>query len=292
MAWVTSAAGTLIVVVALLDIFHTLWHPGGFGGIARGVFRSVWWATKRTLPRHGRTLAGPIGLLAAVVTWSGLMIVGWMLVYLPRMPDGFYFGSSLRPEQSSDVLAALYLSMVTVATLGFGDIIPRDPALRLLTPLEALLGFVLLTAAISWVLQIYPALGRRRAAAKRLSVLRSSHSTDLLVGGDPSVATQWLDSVTDGVIQAEVDYMQYAESYYFLEKEEEMSLPAMLPYAREMVRAGSRSPAAEVRVAADMLDASVEGLALRLDGSFLRTGGSTEQVLAAYAADHGIDSGE
>lgn len=142
-----------------------------------------------------------------------------MLVYLPHMPEGFYFGTALKPEESSDVLAALYLSLVTVATLGFGDIIPADPVLRLLTPFEALLGFVLLTAAISWILQVYPALGRRRSVAKRLSILRSSHSTDVVEGGDSCVASRMLESVTDGVIQAETDLMQNAESYYFLEED-------------------------------------------------------------------------
>ncbi|MSY86162.1 MAG: hypothetical protein F2693_15795 [Actinobacteria bacterium] len=128
------------------------------------------------------------------------------------MSDGFYFGSALRPKQSSDALTALYLSLVTVATLGFGDVTPADPVLRLLAPFEALLGFVLLTAAISWILQVYPALGRRRSVAKRLSLLQSSHATTVVAGGEPCVASRLLDAVTDGTIQAETDLMQYAES--------------------------------------------------------------------------------
>ena len=59
-----SAAGLLVVLVALWDIFHTLWHPGGFGRIARWVFQLVWWATKHVLPSHTRQLAGPIGTAA------------------------------------------------------------------------------------------------------------------------------------------------------------------------------------------------------------------------------------
>lgn len=79
------------------------------------------------------------------------------------MPEGFNFGSSLDPHRSSDAVATLDLSLATVGTLGFGDILPADPVLRVLAPVQALLGFVLLTAAISWVLQVYPALGRPRA---------------------------------------------------------------------------------------------------------------------------------
>ena len=35
------------------------------------------------------------------------MVIGWALVYLPHMPDGFYFGSALQPQQSSDSITAL-----------------------------------------------------------------------------------------------------------------------------------------------------------------------------------------
>jgi hypothetical protein len=288
MGWIISSAGLLVVLVALWDIFHTLWHPGGFGRIAHSVFQVVWGATKRVLPSHTRHLAGPFGILGTVMLWTGLVVVGWTLVYLPHMQQGFYFGSALRPEESSDVLAALYLSLVTVATLGFGDITPADPALRLLTPFEALLGFVLLTAAISWILQVYPALGRRRSIAKRLDILQSSHSTDVVAGGEPSIVSRMLDAVTEGVIQAETDLMQYAESYYFVEEEEELSLAATLPYALELADAGKRSPSQEVRLSAAMLAAAVDSLALRLDHAYLKTGSAAPDVLASYSADHGF----
>lgn len=242
------------------------------------------------MPKRTRQLAGPLGILGTVAAWTGLVVIGWMLVYLPHMPEGFYFGSALAPEQSSDPIAAVYLSLVTVATLGFGDIIPADPVLRLLTPFEALFGFVLLTAAISWILQVYPALGRRRSVAKRLSILGSSHSIDVMAGGDSCVASRMLESVTDGLIQAEMDFLQYSESYYFLEEDEELSLAATLPHALRLAEAGKRSSSSEVRHAADMLTAAVESLAMRLDRAYLRTGSAAQEVLSSYAADHGFDS--
>lgn len=288
MGWTISAAGLLVVLVALWDIFHTLWHPGGFGRIARWVFQIVWRTTKGVLPRRTRPLAGPIGVLGTVTSWTGLVVLGWTLVYLPHMPQGFYFGSSLDPAQSSDAMAALYLSLVTVTTLGFGDILPADALLRLLTPFEALLGFVLLTAAISWILQVYPALGRRRSVAKRLSILRHQGAADVVRAGDASVASRMLDGVTEGVIQAETDLLQYAESYFFVEEDDELSLASTLPHALTLAEAGRRSTAREVRLAADVLATAVESLATRLDRVYLRTGSATPEVLTAYAADHGV----
>ena len=80
--------------------------------------------------------------------------------------------SAIHEARARNEQAALSIALVTVATLGFGDILPADPVLRVVAPVQALVGFVLLTAAISWVLQVYPPLGRRRALARRQSAMR------------------------------------------------------------------------------------------------------------------------
>lgn len=283
-----SSVGLLVALVALWDVFHTLWRPSGFGRIAHWVFQIVWWTTKHVSPRRTRQLAGSIGLLGTVTVWTALVVLGGALVFGPHMPQGFHFGTALRPDESSDVIAALYLSLVNVTTLGFGDITPAHPALHVLAPVQALLGFVLLTAAISWILQVYPALGRRRTVAKRLNLLQSSRTADVVAGGDPCVASRLLDGVTDAVIQVETDLVQYTESYYFVQQDETLSLAANLPYTLTMAEAGEASSSREVRHAADMLRAAVESLALQLDSAHLRTGSAIPEVLAAFRADHGF----
>lgn len=189
MTWLFTALGAALVVAALLDIFHTLWHPRGFGSGARWIFTTIWRLT-RPLSRAGRSseLSGPLALVATVLAWTLTTVPGWALVHLPHLPAGFQYGSSLDPERSSGFLSAVYVSTVVVATLGLGDITPAAWGLRLLVPTQALVGFVLLTAAISWVLQLYPALGRRRAFAGRLSALTHADTAAVIREGEPSVA--------------------------------------------------------------------------------------------------------
>ena len=175
MDWAIGVTGALLVAVVVRDVFHTLFHPIGHGSIAPQVMRFVWWLLRLFRPdRRIASLTGPLGIALVVLTWGAIAVLGWAMVYFAQMPNGFAYGSELNPAHRNDVLDSLYVSLVTIGTLGFGDIVPTSPLLRVIVPLEALFGFMLLTAAVSWVLQIYPALHRRRVLALQLSTLREA----------------------------------------------------------------------------------------------------------------------
>ena len=294
MTWLLSAAGAVLILAALLDIFRTLWHPRGFGGIARAVFTAVWRLT-RPLSRGQRSseLSGPLALVVTVALWTAMVVLGWALVYLPHLPDGFNYGSSLDPARSSGLATAVYISFVYVATLGLGDIIPEASWLRLLVPLQALVGFVLLTAAISWILQLYPALGRRRALARRLSALACTQTREIVSTGEVSVAASLLDTVTEGVIEVQVDLLQYGESYFFREERAANSFAATSGVLLDLIDAGRAATAPEVRHAAEVLAAAVDDLATAVAKQYPHhddeAADDPAAVLAAFADDHQHD---
>ena len=211
--WVVTAVGAAVVLAALRDIFHTLWHPSGRGGLGRKVLAAVWRAGR---PRQGhrrvRVLAGPLAMVVVVLAWVTLIVVGWTLIYWPHLDDGFFISEALQPNTRGGFLDALYVSMVTVATLGFGDIVPTEEWLRVAVPVQALLGFVLLTAAVTWVLQIYPALTRRRGLAIRLSLLRRADAVRVLTEQDVPMAANLLEDLAAEIVRARVDLTQYAET--------------------------------------------------------------------------------
>jgi hypothetical protein len=286
--WTVTAIGVAVVLLALRDIFHTLWHPSGRGGFSRQVMAAVWRAGR---PRRGRhrvsVLAGPLSMGFVVVTWVALVALGWTLVYWPHLAEGFVLGSNLGETARGGLLDALYLSMVTVATLGFGDIVPTDEWLRIAVPVEALLGFALLTAAVTWVLQIYPALTRRRALAVRLSLLARADAVRVLAEEEMAMTAPLLESLAGELVQARVDLKQYAETYYFRDGENAESLAATIGTAAGLARAAVASQRTDVRFAGRLLATALADLAQLLDEQFLRVGGSVDEVLAAYAADHG-----
>lgn len=285
--WSITALGVLVVLLALRDIFHTLWRPSGRGTLSTATMRAVWTLGRRRRERgHTGVLTGPVALLAVIVLWITLLVAGGALVYAPHVPGSFVFQSGLDVSERSDVLDAVYVSMVYLATLGLGDVVPNSGWLRFVVPLQSLLGFALLTASVTWVLQIYPALTRRRAFAVRLSGLRSVPPEELLHDPDTSLAAPLLESLSTGFAQARVDLTQYDETFYFRDGDEEAALPAMVGVAAELASVGRTAPRGDVRSAALVLGAAIDDFARVLDEQFLHTGGSTSEVIAAYARAH------
>lgn len=287
--WLVTALGGLLVLLALRDIFHTLWHPSGRGALSEWLMRSVW--------RRGRAggrlggLVGPLGMAAVVLVWVLLVVVGWALVYAPHLPSGFVFGAGLDEAGRGGPVDALYLSLVTLATLGFGDVVPSAAWLRIVVPVQGLVGFTLITAAVAWVVQVYPALTRRRALAVRLALLRRSGAEALVRAPDSRLAPVLLTSLAGELVQIRVDVTQYAETYYFRDEDADAALPAVLGVAAELARTARDSTSTDLRFAGGLLASAVGDLVRILDANFLRRGGSVPELVAAYAAEHGYGPG-
>src|SRR3954467_5259246 len=212
---ILTAAGAAMIPLAVRDAFDALFPPEGRATIGRLISRSVWRVLRRPGPGHPLfPLAGPLALISVIATWTLLLIVGWALVYLPHMPEQFSFQGA-RPS-GSDLTHSLNVSLVTLTTLGFGDITPRAEALRLILPFEALVGFGLLTASISWLLLIYPVLARRRSVAYGIWLLRAAgRETGLSVDRlEPSAAESVIADLTSRVIAVERDLVNFPITYY------------------------------------------------------------------------------
>jgi hypothetical protein len=182
---------------------------------------------------------------------------------------------------------ALYVSMVTTATLGFGDVVPTAGWLRAAVPLQAFIGFALLTAAVTWVLQLYPALIRRRTLAVRLATLHRADPAAVLRSTDGTLAVQVLDGLGTAFAQVRVDLTQYPETYYFRDGTPEASLPAMVPVATGLAATAQEAPSGDVRLAGQVLRSVLDDYAQVVAELFLRGEGAPDDLLRAYAADHG-----
>lgn len=286
MEWLVSLVGAGLIMVTLRDLFHTIWHPTRHGGLSRLVMTTLWRLAQRFRSRRRVVgLVGPLAMVTIVSMWAGMVIIGWAIVYWPHMPGAFTFSPGSGAVHKPALLDSVYLSLVMVATLGLGDIAPDAGWLRLVSPLEALMGFALLTATVSWVLEIYPALTRRRVLAIRLALLRDSSPSVQQI--DSTVGAMLLHSLATEIVRVRIDFTQYAEAYYFHDGEDHSSLAAVVGYAGSLARCGQAAGQPEVRLAGDLLAGALEDLATVLDQRFLHTGGTSTDVFTAYAVDHG-----
>lgn len=279
MGWMLTAIGAAIILTVLLDIFHTLAHPGVQGRLSRALLRSFWRLSRQS------QLSGPLAMLAVIGVWGLLAVLGWALVYWPHLPEGFN-SARVDADGGQAFLEAVYISMVTISTLGFGDVFPTSDWLRIINPLEALFGFALLTVAVSWILQVYPSLTRRKAFAIRLTLLRDADTVGAIATFDPSSASRLLDDLSVEVVSVRVDLSDFPETYYFREDARSTSLAADLGYVLELADAASTSEHPGVRHSADVLIRALDDFARMLDENFLRTNASTPEVLDAYASEH------
>ncbi len=292
MTLLLSLLGAGLILFALRDIFDTLFHPSGKGMLSRALPRPLWRGVRRFGAHYPvvREVCGPVTLLAVIASWTTLLAVGWALIFWPHLPSEFVFDPELGPSVHGGFVDALYLSMVTLTTLGFGDIAPTSGWLRVLVPLEAVIGFGLLTASLSWVVSLYPAFLRHRTLAHEISLVREAESeTGIGIGQmDALAAEQLLSNLTSQLVTVQADLIHFPISYYFRSSNERFELSAAVPWLLRLAEEGASEDCSPgVRMRASMLRSAIEDFSATVGSRFLDLPSApTEKVLTAYARDN------
>lgn len=146
-----------------------------------------------------------------------LLAVGWALIYWPRMPEAFLLSPGLGSSGAEGFVDALYLSLMTLTTLGYGTITPSPNWLQIVAMLEALVGFGLLTASLTWVTSLYPVFTRRQSLAREISLLQESEEE---TGSDPAEldpegVERLLETLTSQLVTPQGDLVRFPVTYYF-----------------------------------------------------------------------------
>ena len=279
-----TAAGLVLVGMALRDIFDVLFHLEGRASISRAVTRGVWRALRRAADVRPQVfpLAGPFGLVSTIVVWAMLLLVGWALLLWPHLES---FRDAAGKPTDGGFWEALHISSGILSTMGWGDVTPIDQWLRVVSPLEALLGFGLLTASVTWLFAVHPAVQRRRALAYELWLLREAS------GGEhdaPVFDGQMFTELTSRIVAVQRDIVAIPASYYFRDPDERLLLSAQLPFLRELADRTSTDgeddgTAQRARMLSKSIDDLLLTIARRLHGI---EDGDTYEALRIFACDH------
>lgn len=289
---VWTALGIALIAVTLRDIFDVLFHPLGRGMVARRVVQAVTGVARR-LPSGSGTvglLAGPLGYVSVVATWAALLAVGWALVFMPQLPEGFNFDPSLDPAAHSGFVDALYISLVNLTSLGYGDISPASPPLRVLGPVETMFGLGLLTASISWLISIYNGISRRDSLAHEVLLAKAAEEQlgEKLADADPQLLETMLASFAEQLIRVRRDVIHFPIVHYFRTEDEERALAGLLPFLASLAdEAAEESRPHSLRMRAEILRTAIDDFAETLRRRLRMPGESTDDTLRHYQSEHG-----
>src|SRR5512141_3157653 len=155
--WVVSLAGSLLATLTLPDPWHR---------------RAEFIETASLLPLLGLLAVGILGFVfrsrrlsidgifatVAVYLLVALMFAQLYLLLLAANPHGFSLPVAAA-ERSPHLLQSdmLYFSLVTLATVGYGDILPQSEVARMLAMLEAVAGQFYVAVVVAVFVGMYAA---------------------------------------------------------------------------------------------------------------------------------------
>ena len=100
------------------------------------------------------TFAGPTLLVVILLTWLLLLWIGFALITWPALGNSIQKSSGTTP---TGFAAALYYSGFTLATLGYGEIVPQTGVFRVIAVVESLIEFTVLTLSLTYLFSVYSA---------------------------------------------------------------------------------------------------------------------------------------
>lgn len=231
--WVS--AGISVLGLLVVDVFFTVLHAQGRAGPLTHVQNRVLWSVfRRAGARSGGgqrpgllAVAGPVMVVVTLVSWVVLLTVGYALVYRPWIESFLASPGAVR----SPWVEALYYSGYTAATLGFGDLVPDQEALRLLAPVEAFSGFALMSASITYLLATYREMISMRSLALDVAGYFRANpipSREFAESGGYVAMARWAESISTRLTHSLQAHFQYPILHFFRPADESWSLPVQL----------------------------------------------------------------
>lgn len=160
-------AGILIVVVVLQDFMFTTLSGQGSGFITHAFNRFVFHTLR---PKKGHVLINSFGflhLIGTLTNWILLILGGSYLIFLSH-PD---FVMNSFDNTPADGLDRLYYTIYVFSTLGNGDFLSGEGFGRIYTALLSLIGFGMLTTAITYMISVTGAALNKRNLSVFISIM-------------------------------------------------------------------------------------------------------------------------
>ncbi len=279
-----EVAGTALVLFTLREVFRDIFHPTRAGNLSDALGRGT-----SLLLRHSRlrNAAGPLALIAVLLAWIVLLSAGFAIIYYGLYPSDFYTTASVDSMSvGSRMVHCLYFSVGSLCTFQTFDLNPKTDWLRLIVAFQGLVGISMITASVSWLVLLYPALSRQRATARWLTLAQEAEERSGLRIEEHDPA--FLILLEQQIIQARLDMVLFPILLHFYALTPAYTLALALPTACRYAREGADiDQPMHTRLAATKVQLALEDLARtigeRLYVNDLLQTPDVEAVFRAYA---------
>ncbi|WP_420461126.1 potassium channel family protein [Neolewinella sp.] len=153
-----------LIGLTLTDFFYTTLSCNGSGGMTTLINAGV----RQVFHIHtdrGRRWNGAVHLIATLLNWVILLLVAGFLVYAGF--DDMVIHSST--QEPATLPQRAYMTGFVFSTLGTGDYIPGSDFSRYFTVVYSILGFGVLTTAITYIINVMSAANRKKNLATYIS---------------------------------------------------------------------------------------------------------------------------
>lgn len=267
-----ECGGTLLVLLGIREVFRDIFHPTVSGSLSDFVGRLMSLFLRHT---RLRPAVGPLSLIIVILCWVILLATGFALIYCGILAREIAGAHGESHSFAANILRSLYFSLGAFDTFQTFNLTPQTNWLRLVISIEGLIGISMITASVSWLVLLYPALARTRLFARRVSTLleaekRLRHSLAQELG-EP-----FLMELAAGVLQFRLDVILFPILLNFYSPHEGSVIGNVLPDIHRIATdALSNSSPRSVAAAGTWLQVTLEDLAQVL----------AERILAMEAAD-------
>lgn len=229
--------GALAIATGSLDVFFTVLAYGSQGLIVERGYKPAWRLCRQVavhLPEPAssfvRSVAAPLMVLCTIATWMAFQVVGFALVDYPAIKGQ---GFTLHDLPHS-FLTSLYFSAATIGSLSYSDAQPLGTTMHIVAAVETLIGFGVLTLAVTYIIGLYSVVQRQAALWINLQ-----HHAEGNQGASNLLAPHFHDGMVDGLStllrEMHHDLTSYVEGlrryplvYYFHIRQQYRSLPHLM----------------------------------------------------------------
>ena len=182
MSVLTVIFGILLVLLVLGDAFETVVFPRRVTRRMRLVslfYRLTWplWSGTVLALASGKrqenylSYYGPLSFILLLSMWASLLVIGFAFMYWAP-------GNAIKtPEGAASFGLCVYFSGTTLFTLGLGDIVPNALFAKVLSVLEAGMGFAFFAIVISYLPALNQSFSKREVNISLLDARAGSPST-------------------------------------------------------------------------------------------------------------------